>query len=253
MRLDDLIAVMNAFAPPELALGFDNVGLLVGTERREISRVLVALDCTLAVAEEAAEKNCDLVLTHHPLLFNAVKRILPDDPVTAPVFRLIRSDIGAFAAHTNLDAARAGVNAELCRQLGLCNCAVAGAEGIMRVGSLENPMMLYDFIRFAEAKLNTRFRLSGGNRLISRVAVMGGSGGNDYRDACAAGAELYITGECKHNCAIEAGILGLSIAVGGHYETENIVLNPLTDYLREHTEGVKYILAEANTPVFREV
>ena len=103
MKLSDFIAAMDNFAPRETALSFDNVGLLIGTERKEINRVLVALDCTLDVAREAAQKDCDLVLTHHPLLFNAVKRILPDDAVTAPVFCLIRNDIGLFAAHTNLD------------------------------------------------------------------------------------------------------------------------------------------------------
>ena len=149
MKLSDFIAAMDNFAPRETALSFDNVGLLIGTERKEISRVLVALDCTLDVAREAAQKDCDLVLTHHPLLFNAVKRILPDDAVTAPVFCLIRNDIGLFAAHTNLDAAKSGVNAELCRLLGIQNPMPVGEEGIMRIGKLAEPVMLEDYIGFA--------------------------------------------------------------------------------------------------------
>lgn len=253
MKLSDFIAAMDNFAPRETALSFDNVGLLIGTERKEISRVLVALDCTLDVAREAAQKDCDLVLTHHPLLFNAVKRILPDDAVTAPVFCLIRNDIGLFAAHTNLDAAKSGVNAELCRLLGIQNPMPVGEEGIMRIGKLAEPIMLEDYIGFAEKVLNTKMHFTGRNRPVQTVAVMGGAGGGDYRLAAEAGAELYITGECKHNQAIEASHLDLSIAFGGHYETEAVILKPLVKYLQTNTDGVQYIMAETDVPVFRMV
>ena len=253
MKLTDFIAAMDNLAPRELALGFDNVGLLIGTERRDINKVLVALDCTTDVADEAVSKGCDMVLTHHPLMFHAIKHIMPDEPATAPIYRLIRNDIAMFAAHTNLDAADAGVNYELSKLLGLSNPVPAGEERIMRIGDLENPMMLDDFIRFAQTKLHTNINVTGKNRLIRRVAVMGGSGGRDFPIAHAAGADLYLTGECPHDAAVESGVLGLSIAVAGHFETETIVLKPLIEYLQNHTEGVQYILAEANIPVFREV
>ncbi len=253
MKLSDFIAVMSTIAPAELAMEVDNTGLLVGTTRADISKILVALDCTEAVAEEAVNKRCDLVLTHHPLMFRAVKRILPEDPITAPVVHLIRNDIGMFAAHTNLDAAKNGVNSELCKQLGIYNPITVGNEGIMRIGNLLEPIMLDDFIGFAENILCTRIRFTGKNRLIQRIAVMGGSGGGDYHLAKMFGADLYITGECKHNQAIEADFLGLSIAVAGHFETENLVLKPLIEYLHNNTEGIEYILAEANAPVFRMV
>lgn len=251
MKLQDFIAAIDAFAPRELALEGDNPGLLVGTDRKDIRRVLVALDCTVPVANEAARKCCDLVLTHHPLMFRAVRKILPDDPITSPVFYLIRNNIGLFAAHTNLDAARGGVNAELCKLLGILDPIAVGDEKIMRIGNLASPVKLYDFIRFAEDVLSTRFRFTGEDRNIRRIAVMGGSGGGDYSLAHAFGADLYITGECKHNQAIEAETLGLSIAVGGHFETENPVLIPLIEYLESHTEGIEYLIAETNVPVFK--
>ncbi len=251
MKLADFTAVMNRLAPPETALGFDNCGLLIGAEKSEVRRVLVALDCTCAVADEAAELECDLVLTHHPLIFNALKRILPNDPASAAVYKLIRSGIALFAAHTNLDAAEGGVNTELCRLLGIENAYAVPPENIMRVGELAEPVELDDFARLVEKKLGAVAHISGENRLVRRVAVMGGSGGGDCALAKAYGADCYVTGECKHSQAIEAGVMGLAVITAGHYETENPVLRPLAEYLKANTEGVEIIISSRNTPVFR--
>lgn len=253
MRLNDFIATMENFAPSDKALGFDNVGLLIGTQRKDIRRVLVALDCTLSVANEAVEKSCDMVLTHHPLPFNGIKRILPDGAVTAPIYTLINNGIGLYAAHTNLDAEIQGVNDQLCKCLQIIDFKIVGDEGIMRVGKLENPTMLEDYIRFAEKALCTKFHFSGKNRMIQTVAVMGGSGGGDYELAVKNGADLYITGECKHNQAIEAEHMGLSIAIGGHYETEVVVLKPLIEYLESVTSDMQFIHASSDSPIFRTI
>ena len=251
MKLEAFIEVMNTLAPPESALGFDNCGLIVGTEKSDIHRVLVALDCTTAVAEEAAELSCDLVLTHHPLMLGAIKRILPDDPTSAAVYRLIRSGIGLFAAHTNLDAADGGVNTELCALLEIENAIAVPPENIMRVGDLREPMALDEFARLLEKKLGTVAMISGEDRIVRRVAVMGGSGGGDCALAKAYGADCYVTGECKHSQAIEAGVMGLAVIAAGHYETENPVLLPLMEYLNSNTHGVEFILSRRNIPVFR--
>ncbi|MCH5278179.1 MAG: Nif3-like dinuclear metal center hexameric protein [Christensenellaceae bacterium] len=254
MKLSDFVNVMNRLAPPETALGFDNVGLLIGTDRSDIKRVLVALDCTCAVAEEAALVGADLVLTHHPIIFGGVKRILPDDPHSAVVYKLIRSNIAMFAAHTNLDAADGGVNTALCSVLGIDNDVVpVGSEGIMRIGNLPEPILLDDFAKMCELRLCTKVHVSGENRLVQRVAVMGGSGGGDYALAHENGADVYLTGECKHSQAIEAMVLGLPIVIAGHYETEKSVLIPLINYLQNNTDGVEYILAKADRAVFRSV
>ena len=251
MELQAFIEVMNRLAPPETALSFDNCGLIIGTEKKDIRRVLIALDCTTAVADEAAHVGADLVLTHHPVLFNPVKRILPDAPSTAAVYKLIRSGIGCMAAHTNLDAAEGGVNTELCRIFGLKNTVIVPPENIMRVGELETPVQLDQFARTVEEKLHTTALICGEDRLVRRVAVMGGSGGGDCAFAREYGADVYLTGECKHNQAIEAGVLGLAVIAAGHYETENPVLEPLISYLKANTRNVEYIRSSSNKPVFR--
>ena len=249
MLLAEFISAMESLAPRELALDFDNPGLIVGTERKEISRVLVALDCTAPVAEEAAALHCDLVLTHHPLLFHAVKHITPDDPVTAPVFKLIRSGIALFAAHTNLDSAEGGVNTTLCRLLGIENEKPVPPENLCRVGELPEETSFTAFAERVEAVLNTRVRVAGHERPVKRIMVCGGSGGSEYPLAAACGADVLVTGECRHNEAIEAVFAGVNVIVGGHFETERIVLEPLTERLRKLTPGVEYVFSKYGTPL----
>ncbi len=251
MELQAFIEIMNALAPKESALSFDNCGLLIGTEKKEIKKVLAALDCTPAVADEAAEIGADLVLTHHPLMFSAVKQILPDCPATAAVYKLIRNGIGLFAAHTNLDAAEGGVNTALCDLLGIRNAVAVPPENIMRIGELEKETTLFEFAKLVEEKLDTTALIAGADRPVRRVAVMGGSGGGDCALAAEYGADVYLTGECKHSQALEAGVMGLAVIAAGHFETENPVLRPLVEYLQANTDGVEYILSRKNAPVFR--
>lgn len=253
MKLEDFVNIMEQLAPRETALGFDNVGLLVGTRRSEIKKALVALDCTVDVVNEAASIGADLIVTHHPLMFGGIKRILPDDPQSAAVYALIRNDIALFSAHTNLDAAEGGVNTTLCNILGLKNPVTVPPENIMRIGTLENTVELDEFAGFVEEKLQTCVHISGKNRIIKRVAVMGGAGGSDYALAAKYGADAYLTGECKHSQAVEASVLGLAVITAGHHQTEAVVLKPLITYLRAKTDGAAYFLSEANTPVFRSL
>lgn len=249
MKLKDFLLAMESIAPRELALEFDNPGLIVGTEKEDISRVLVALDCTEAVVREAKEKGCELVLTHHPLLFHAVKRISPDDPVTSPVYGLIRNGIGMFAAHTNLDSAEGGVNTQLCRLLGIKNERPVPPENLCRVGELEAETGFSEFAAFVGKRLNATVRAAGPERKIRRVMVCGGSGGGEYRFAGEVGADVLVTGECKHNEAIEAVHAGVNVLVCGHFETESIVLPPLIGALRKLTEGVEFFLSEQENPL----
>ena len=140
MKLNDFINVMDGIAPRELAMDWDNPGLLIGTEKQDIKKVLVALDCSMATAKEAAEWGADLMLTHHPVFFRAVKRILPDDPETAAPYILLRNGIGLFAAHTNLDAADGGVNDCLAGVFSLENVEKLPPEGLGRIGTLPKDM-----------------------------------------------------------------------------------------------------------------
>ncbi len=251
MKLCDFVSMMGTVAPPDMALGFDNSGLIVGTYREDISRVLVALDCTQAAVREAEELGCDLVLSHHPLLFRPIKRLMPDDPIDGPVFRLIRSDIALFAAHTNLDCAEGGVNTELCRLLGIEDEVPLPPDNMLRIGRLKTPMMLTEFARRVEQTLGTRVRIAGEDKLLRTACVCGGAGGAEYAYALNAGADVYVTGECKHNHAIEAAHAGLCVVVAGHYETERVVLEPLIAKVRSMAPEVEFILSRTERSPLR--
>ena len=228
MRKEDFLTELEAIAPKELALPFDNVGLLVGTTRGEINRVLVALDCTDAVAREAVEFGADMVLTHHPLFFTP-----------------IRNDIGLYAMHTNLDAADGGVNDVLCERLGIVDQKAIGDERIARLGRLSRPQSFGEFACGVEEKLDTRVKVCGDtNREIVRVAVLGGSGGGDVRLVSDCGADAFVTGEIKHSQAIEAAELGLCVVSAGHYETEKVVMSTIIPRLQKKDNNVEYKLAQ---------
>lgn len=254
MQLNELIRVMEKLAPPDLALEYDNPGLLVGTERSEIKRVLIALDCTMPVAHEAVRKDVDMVITHHPLFFNGIKRILPGDPDTAAAYHLIRHGIGLYAAHTNLDAAEGGVNDVFADLFELSDVRVMPKEGLGRVGRLPKKISLHELCRMTEQKLHTSVRVAAANFAddlynteVQTLAVMGGSGGSEVYEAFRAGADAFITGEVKHSQAIEAQTLGLSVLQAGHHETEVIVVPALFERLQSVDLGVQFIMAEDNS------
>ncbi len=244
MRLEDFLSICETLAPKALALDFDNPGLLVGPDHDEIRRVLVALDCTQAVANEAVNWGADLVLTHHPMFFNGIKSFTPSDPGTSAAYALARNGIGLFAAHTNLDAAQGGVNDALCGALDIKDVRIIGNEGIARIGKLSERATLRSFAARVQERLGGRIRIAGEpDAWVDRVAVMGGSGGNEVKMVRGAGADVYVTGEIKHSQAIEAIHLGLAVVEAGHYETERVVLPSVICRLQALTDGVQYKLA----------
>lgn len=245
MELHAFCSMMERIAPCSLAMEGDRIGLLIGTDHPEIRKVLVALDLTVDVAEEAIRENADLVLTHHPIFWTPVAGIYPDRPETAAAYRLIRHGIGHFAVHTNLDAAQGGVNDTLCAILGLEEVHTLEPEGIGRVGRLPQEMCFADFVRNCENSLGTKAHITGDpERRIRTVGCIGGAGGGDVQYAVQAGCDAFVTGEMKHNQAIDADYLGLCCCVLGHYETENPVLKPLISRLQSENNDVQYKLTQ---------
>jgi dinuclear metal center YbgI/SA1388 family protein len=252
MRLTDFLAVLEEIAPSALAQDWDNVGLLIGTERAEIRHVLVALDATLLVVQEAVDKNADLLLCHHPLFFQPVRQLLPDAPQTAAAWHLARHNIAMVAAHTNLDAARGGVNDCLADCLDLQNVRSLPPEHMGRVGELPLPLPLGAFLQICETRLDTQARFVGDPLAqIRTVALLGGAGGDALQAAKRAGADVLLTGEAKHHEALEAELRGIALAALGHYETERLVLSPWIARLQGLTNGVQYTLSSTERAVLR--
>lgn len=253
MQLKDFIDVMERIAPPDLKTEWDNIGLLIGTHKREIKKVLVALDCTMEAVNEAIDWGADLLLTHHPLFLQGVSRILPDEFDTAAAHALIRANIAHYAAHTNLDAAHGGVNDSLAARLGLFDVSPLLPDNLGRIGSVE-PVSLSSLARRVQDALNTVVRFCGdADQKVRRIATVGGSGGDYVQHAAHARADVLITGEIKHHQALKALYLGLNIIEAGHYETESVALLPLIDRLQHLTDDVQYKLTRSETSCLRGV
>jgi dinuclear metal center YbgI/SA1388 family protein len=223
----DLVASLY---PLSDAAGWDNPGLQVGDARDPVRRVLVALDVTSAVLEEAASSPDTLLLAHHPLLMDPLRTLTPATAAGSLALRAARAGVTVAAAHTNLDAADdgAGTSDPLVALLGLTAVtpllapAAPGGRGMGRVGDLPEPMELRALARRIAEGLPAPAarRIGDGERIIRRVAILGGSGASASADAIAAGADVLVTGDVRHHAALDALELGLALVDAGHHATE---------------------------------
>lgn len=224
-------------APRELAQEWDNVGLLIGRPRREVQRVLVALDITEEVIAEAEREQMDAIVAHHPIMncaWRPVQTIRSDDIQGRKLMRLIEYDIAAICMHTNLDAASSGVNDTLAAALGLEQVELLeGGEGIARMGLLPEPMTIQRFLARVEDCLRPNgVRYVDGGRLIRWVAVGGGACG-EYFSAAAEKCDAFVTADVKYDQFLDAKALGLTLVDAGHFPTEDVVCGVLSQYLAQ--------------------
>lgn len=234
----DIIAFMETIAPQSKKESWDHVGLQCGRESKQVRTVLVALDPFEDVADEAAEIGADLILTHHPLIFNPLYALTDSTAIGRTISTLVRHDIAAFHAHTNLDIAPEGVNHCLAKTLGLENIAVidpletdrTGAVwGLMRRGTTQE-QALEDFLpKVKQALQAPGLRYASGGKRVHHVAVGGGACGEEWPAALRAGCDTFITSDVRYNDFWDARDAGLNIIDAGHFYTEN----PVCTYLRE--------------------
>ena len=241
---------MKALAPLELAEHWDNPGLLVdcgGTA----ARVLVTLDITPEVVAEAAAKQCQVIVAHHPVIFDPLKKLCPAD---VP-YQLVRAGISAICMHTHLDAAEGGVNEVLAGIFGMQDMEPF-AGGCGRVGSIA-PITVPELARKAQQELAVRcnapdagpavqVKFADTGRLVHRLAVISGAGGSLFEEALALGADCLLTGEANHHHACDAKRLGLSLIAAGHYATEFPVTAAVAAKLRDALPGVEVLVSTAN-------
>ena len=220
--------------PSYMKLDFDNVGLLLGFCDAEVHTVLTALDITDWVIDEAVSIGAELIVSHHPLLFDAVKRITDDDPKGRKLIRLIRGGISAICLHTNLDTAAGGVNDCLLEALGARSAGVLDAHGahadgtpygISRLGELPAPLELEEFLVRTKQRLNCKgLRYVDGRKRVHHIACCGGAGGSDMWKAIQAGCDTYVTADLKYDHFLSAKELGLNLIDADHFCTENVVV-----------------------------
>ena len=219
MKVKEILDWLNDMAPFETAEGFDNVGLLMGDREAEVHTVLFGMDITDAMADEAIKLGAELIITHHPFIFHALKRIDYTGPQGRTLCRLAEKRIGVIATHTNWDKAPGGVGDSLAQALELTN--VTSADDYVRIGTLPSPMSPADFKAYVRTRLHIDARVyPAADESIVRVGVAGGAYGEGYLAALSAGAQAYVVGEIAHHEILDAAARGLTLCDAGHYATE---------------------------------
>ena len=222
MKVRDITEAIEQFAPLSIQEGWDNSGLCIGSPEDEVHGVLLGFDCTPELIDEAVAKGCDMVVTHHPLIFHGLKRIRGGEPVTDAVIKAVRAGVAVYAAHTTADKVIAGVSGAMARRLELKDITLMedeGGYGLGAVGTLPHPMTGEEAIAYVKEKFGLKaVRASKPVDRVEKVAMCGGSGSSEIDAARATGAQLYISGDVSyHHFFTPEGFMVLDI---GHFESE---------------------------------
>jgi len=243
----DILNNLRELAPESLKMDFDNVGLLVGSGGREVKKCVLALDITHEVIDEAVKLGAELIISHHPIIFNAQKTLVEDSLVGGKLTKLVKNDISAICMHTNLDIAAGGVNDALMAKLGLTASGALDKDGCGRTGEYDNPFEFDDFLDMCKTTLNTKgLRYVSSGKPVKKLAVMGGSG-RDYLSAVKAmGCDTYVTADVKYNQFLDARELGINLIDADHFCTENVVIPVLYERLSKAFPEVCFKISEVH-------
>lgn len=255
MILRDILSAIEAVAPRELQESYDNAGLQCGDPHQEVSRVLTCLDVTEEVLAEARRRDCQLVVSHHPLLFRGVKCISPEAGyIPRILIDAIRNGIAIYSAHTNLDKAEGGTNHYLADLLGLKQLQPMSECGVW--GVFEQPVTAQELLHRVEDRLLTRVRYNRDarilladpsshepSRLLSSLALCTGSGGEFIAEAETLGVDAYLTGEIRYHDFF--GHQNLLLIEAGHFETEQFVPEIFSRILQQFFPAIECFAAES--------
>jgi dinuclear metal center YbgI/SA1388 family protein len=259
---------MERIAPQHLKESYDNVGLMVGDMNSQVTSILMALDCTMDVINEAQFRGCNLIITHHPLLFIKPSSITTGTLQGRKIIELIKKDINLYSSHTNLDIASGGLNDMVTEILGFKQWDIieasgftSGAEelGVGRLVTLEKPWTLERLCSHVKTYLNIDcLRYCGDeNSSISRIAIINGSGEDYFKAAKAKGAQCIITGDTSYHYASDYSEEGVAVIDAGHFETEwppmRIFAERLQNALKESNFDNKIYISEAAKPVYKYI
>jgi dinuclear metal center YbgI/SA1388 family protein len=255
MKIKDITNCLEEFSPLHYAEDFDNVGLLVGEHTTEVTGVLITLDTLEDVVEEAIDKNCNLIVSFHPIIFKGLKKLNGATYVERAVIKAIKNNIAIYAIHTALDNSNEGVNAKICNVLGLSNQRILipkrqtlkkitgtipvtkfkeASIGMGMIGELKTPCNEDDFIEYVKVKMNTKFIRHSKllKKPVKKIAVLGGSGSFAIEDAIRNKADVFITSDLKYHdfFRAESSIVLFDI---GHFESEQFTVDLLFDIIKE--------------------
>ncbi len=245
MTVGEIYNYLNEIAPFNTAFEYDNPGLLVGDKSAKVTGITLSLDCYNQTIKEAIENGSNLIITHHPIIFDPLKSVLEGSIVHS----LIKNGISLISAHTNLDMAMGGVNDALCERLGLSNVKphnpVAENAYEFRSGELAEAMDADEFAKKLSCDLNVRVKYCGEGQ-IKTLAVCGGTGGGLMKDVISLGIDALVTADCKHSFFVEADRTGFALFDCGHFNTEDVIIEPLAEKLCSRFPNAKIATSHYN-------
>lgn len=262
MKCSEIIEVLEQLSPKEYACEWDNVGLLVGRKEKEIHKIMIALDATAQVVSLAVEKNIDMLITHHPMIFSSLKQINEEQFISEKVLTLAEHGISYYAMHTNFDAI--GGMAELAAGEQYLNLSdtrpivpnAQGEDGMGRYGKLPKPMTATQVAEYVKEKFNIPFvmlyqRKEDREMVYDRIAVMPGSGKSEMKAVKKNGYSLYLTGDFGHHEGIDAMDMGLCVIDATHYGLEHIFISYICSILHENLkkEDIEIVMEETGCPM----
>lgn len=245
----EILNYLVKIAPVEFAESFDNVGLIVGDEGINVSKAILALDITSDVINEAAEQKAQLIISHHPVVFGNMKTVSPQNYTSKRAYDIVKQGLSAICMHTNLDAADDGVGETLAKKIGLEDIRELQGSGtnanMGRIGFLPEPIEPEWLALNVKEKLGCdTIKYVAGNKKVSSVAVLGGSGADFIEQAINEGADAFVTAEVKLHNFIFAKENGFTLIDAGHYETEYPIIPELKSRLEGEFPLVKFVLSE---------
>ena len=256
MKAYELISWLEKKYPASTAEEWDNVGLLVGNDEKEISHIFLALDLTEETLEEAIAAGADMIITHHPMIFSGMKKINNHSFTGRKVLKLIRHDIPYYAMHTNYDIlGMADLSADYIRLSDTKVLSVTEedenyVQGFGRVGRLPHKMTLREYAHLVKESLKLGDVKVYGDleKEVECAAICTGSGKSMIQEAIAAGADVYVTGDIDHHTGIDTVAQGLAIIDAGHYGTEYIFMDAMKKEMNEAFSNLKVTCAEVKSP-----
>lgn len=257
IKVNNIIEEMESIAPTYLKEDFDNVGLMVGDRDKEVKKVLLALDCTLKVIEEAKNENIDLIITHHPLIFRKPSSITTDTLQGKKIIELIKNNISLYSSHTNLDSVENGLNHKIVSILGFNDSTILEKNkrddnaGLGRLVSLDEEISLEELVSKIKGTLNiSNLRVVKGNNKVSKIAVINGSGQDFISKAVALGADCIITGDTTYHFASDYKEMGISILDVGHFASEQIIFFNVMERLKEKFKDIEIVTSKVEEDPF---
>ena len=257
IKVNNIINEMELLAPTYLKEDFDNVGLMVGDKNKEVKKVLLALDCTLKVIEEAKKENVELIITHHPLIFKRPSSITTDTLQGKKIIELIKNDISLYSSHTNLDSVENGLNDTIVSILGFDSSKILEKNkrddkaGLGRIVSLNESIQLEDLISKIKKSLNiNNLRVVKGKDKVNKIAIINGSGQDFIGKAVALGADCIITGDTTYHFASDYKEMEISILDVGHFASEQITFFNVMENLKEKFKDVEFITSTVEEDPF---